>query len=105
MMKNENIWGVIIGLSLGTFLIRSSFIYLSSKVKVSPRLKSTFSLIPAAIFPALIVPMAFFHRGVNESLFYKERFFVLIISALICFKFRNILVCIVSGLALLYLLT
>lgn len=104
-MKNEGIWVVIAGLSIGTFIIRSTFIYLSSRIKISERLREIFSLIPAAIFPALIVPMTFFHKGVNEGLLYKERFIVLIIASLICYRFRSVLVTISSGLIILYFLS
>lgn len=103
-MKYDNFWVIVAGLAAGTFLIRASFIYLSSRVSIPKKYRDIFSLIPAAIFPALIVPMAFFHEGSNEALYNKERFVVLIISTAICFKIKNILLTILSGLFVLYFL-
>ena len=104
-MKYEGIWYVIFGVGLGTFIIRSTFIYLSSRIVLSERFKETLSLIPAAIFPALVVPMTFYHKGVNEVLFHKERFIALIIASVICYRFKSVLITIVSGLLILYVLS
>lgn len=104
-MKYPSFWYIVLGMTVGTFLIRSSFIYLSSKVSISKRARGILSLIPAAVFPALIVPMAFFHEGVNSVLYNKERFIVLVLATLICFKVKNILLTIVSGLLILYFLS
>ncbi|WP_372655091.1 AzlD domain-containing protein [Halobacteriovorax sp.] len=104
-MKYEGIWFVIIGLGLGTFIIRSTFIYLSSRIEISERFKEILSLIPAAIFPALVVPMTFYHKGANELLFNKERFIVLIIASIICYRLKSVFITIVSGLIILYILS
>ncbi len=104
-MKYEGIWFVILGLALGTFVIRSTFIYLSSRIKISERFKEIFSLIPAAIFPALVVPMTFYHKGTNEIFFYKERFIVLIIATIVCYKYKSVFITIISGLIILYVMS
>lgn len=90
-------------LTVGTIFIRGFFIALSSKMSISTKVKDLFTFIPAAIFPALIVPATFFHKGSVELLFNHERFVILIASAIFCFFVRNTFAVISFGLALLYL--
>ncbi|HXH32662.1 MAG TPA: AzlD domain-containing protein [Bacteriovoracaceae bacterium] len=92
-------------LAIGTICIRGSFIALSGKLSISPKVRELFSYIPAAILPALIVPVNFFHRGQVEWLGGKERFLILIVSGVVCYFIRNTLFVIAFGLALLYLVT
>lgn len=91
-------------LAVGTLLIRGAFIAFSNRFTVSPKLKELFTFIPAAIFPALIVPAAFFHQGGVGFLGGKERFVVLFLCGLASLWKRNTLFTIALGLLLLYLL-
>ncbi len=90
-------------LVVGTILIRGCFIAVSHRVNISPKLRELFTYIPAAIFPALVMPAAFFHHGRVEALAGKERFLILLFMALICYFKRNTLFIIGLGLGLLYL--
>lgn len=105
MISQYDFWLNISILGLGTFLIRSSIISLSSRIRISQRIKELFSFIPAAVLPALAIPPAFFHQGGVELLHNKERLFVLILSITVCVIFRNMLVTITFGLGALYLVT
>jgi branched-subunit amino acid transport protein len=67
--------------------------------------KEVLSFIPAAILPAMIAPMVFFHQGEVVFLAGKERLAVLILATLVCYYTKNMLITIGFGLALLYLLT
>jgi branched-subunit amino acid transport protein len=91
-------------LAVGTLLIRGSFIALSSRLHISSKVKDLFTFIPAAIFPAIVVPMTFFHKGSVDWLGGHERFIVLIIASVVCYFIRNTLFVILSGLLLLYAL-
>lgn len=105
-MINENYFLLNVALlTLGTFVIRGFFIALSGKMNISPAIKELFTFIPAAIFPALIMPASFFYRGSVELLAGKERFFVLMLSAVVCYFYRNTLFVIVFGLTLLFFVT
>lgn len=105
-MIEENYFIIIVSaLTVGTILIRGSFISLSGKISISSDLKELFSYIPAAIFPALIVPATFFHAGHVEWLYGKERFMVLLAAALAGYFYRNTLFVITFGLVLLYLVS
>lgn len=92
-------------LTVGTIIIRGSFISLSGKMKNTEKLRELFSYIPAAIFPAIIVPATFFHHGKVEWLMQKERFVILLASVVVSYFIRNTLFIVVFGLSLLYIVT
>jgi len=104
-MKYETYWLTILLLGIGTFLIRCSFIYLSSRLKINDFVKNALSFIPSAIFPALITPMVFFHEGHSSILFTKERLFALLLATVVAYKTRNVLITIISGLGILFALS
>ena len=89
-------------MAVGTLMIRGCFIALSGKMTITPKLRELFTFIPAAIFPALIMPGSFFHQGTVAWLGGKERFIILILSAIACGFIRNTLFVICFGLALLF---
>jgi branched-subunit amino acid transport protein len=103
MIANNYFLLNVILLAIGTIIIRGSFIALSSKMKISPKVRELFTYIPSAILPGLIIPATFFHQGAIAWLFGKERFVVLIISSIACYFYRNTLFVISFGLALLFL--
>lgn len=88
----------------GTIIIRGSFIFYSHRITITPKLRELFTFIPAAIFPAIMVPAAFFHQGQVEWLAGKERFAVLILASAFCFFVRQTFAVILFGLCALYLL-
>ena len=105
MIKAQYFWTCIGLLTLGTFAIRYSFIGLSDRMKITDRYRELFTYIPAAVFPAIAVPVVFYHQGSVEWLHGKERLFVLILSVVVSFLFRNLIVSLCFGLIALYLLT
>jgi branched-subunit amino acid transport protein len=56
-------WLAIIGLSLGTFAIRYSFIGLLAGKKLPPRLERGLQLAVPAIFAALVLPLILLQAG------------------------------------------
>ncbi len=98
-------WKIIAALSIGTFAIRSSIIFLSAKIKISDRAKEIFSFIPAAILPALITPLVFFHQGTVDLFLGKERMIVLMLATVVCYFTKSMLVTICFGLITLYAIT
>ena len=105
-MINDNYFLLnVVLLAVGTIIIRGSFIALSGKMKNSEKLRELFSFIPAAVLPAFIFPATFFHRGVVESIYGKERVLILIASGVVFFFVRSTLLIISFGLFLLYAAT
>ncbi|MFK8136810.1 MAG: AzlD domain-containing protein [Bdellovibrionales bacterium] len=93
----------IIPLAIGTYLIRLSFIAFSDRIQLNERTRRILSFIPVAVLPALIAPMAFFHKGGVDLFWGKERFVAMLLATIVCFYTRNMLYTLVSGLAILFL--
>jgi branched-subunit amino acid transport protein len=105
VIESSYFWQSIFFLSLGTLFIKGFFIFMSDKINIPDRIRELFAFIPAAILPALITPMVFFHQGEVELLLGKERFIVLAISTVICYFTKSMLATVSFGLALLYVIT
>lgn len=105
MITQSYFWMNVLLLALGTLVIRGSIIAVSTKIKISSRLKELFTYIPAAILPAFVAPAVFFHQGSVEWAFGKERTLVLILATLVCALTRSTLATIGFGLSALYLVT
>lgn len=98
-------WWNIFFLALGTLAIRFSIIAISNRITITDRHREIFTFIPAAILPALLVPMVYFHNGHVNWLMGKERLFILILSTYVSFLTRNMIVTVAFGLISLYLIS
>lgn len=103
MIPSSYFWLNIFFLTIGTIGIRYSVIGISGRVQITERTKEIFSFISAAIIPALIAPMVFFHQGHSSIAQGKERFVVLILTTVVCYFYRSTLVTILFGLVTLYI--
>ena len=103
-MNSEYFWTSIIGLAIGTLLIRVSFFFLLDKIKIPKRVEKAFTYIPAAVLPALVGPSVFLHKGSIQVLAGQERFLALIIATIACYFSKSVLVAIITGLGSLYLI-
>lgn len=104
MQSEWYLWQTIIPLGLGTLLIRCSFLFFGNRIKISPLIRELFTYIPAAVLPALTLPMVYFHEGIVSSLYGQERLVAFIVGVIVCIISRNILVTITFGLLALYFL-
>lgn len=98
-------WLCIGLLAAGTILIRGSVIAFSHRLQITPRMRELFTFIPAAIYPALIIPQVFFHQGHVAWLGNKERLVILILATAVSYLVRNILATLVFGLTALYFIS
>lgn len=98
-------WKITLILTLGTFLIRGSFVFLSKYLYLSDRGREVLSFIPAAILPAMTLPSVYFHQGQLETVMGKERLLILILSVVFCYLTKSMIFTISFGLILLYLTT
>lgn len=105
MIEPSYFWIVVGFLAVGTIAIRGSIIAISGKVFISDRMRELFTFIPAAIIPAIVAPMVFFHSGKVEWLGGRERLWVLLMATAICYFTRHMVTTVVFGLLTLYLLT
>jgi branched-subunit amino acid transport protein len=104
MIPSGYYWLNIFLLAIGTISIRFSIISISARIKISERTKEIFSYIPAAILPALVAPMIFFHKGDVAWIQGKERVLALFLTIIVCALTRSTLLTIAFGLGSLYLL-
>lgn len=104
MIESTFFWVILFFMIVGTICIRGSVIAMSSKLTINDRLRELFSYFPAAIFPAFILPSAFYHQGQSELFAGKERLVILIFALAISLWMRSTTVTIVTGLVALYFL-
>lgn len=105
MIDANYLWIAVIWLTLGTLAIRGSFIAISGKFVISDRMRELFTFIPAAIIPAIVAPVVFFHIGKVSWLGNRERLWVLLLATAVCYFTRHMVATVVIGLVTLYVLT
>lgn len=105
MINASYFWIVVFFLAVGTLAIRGSIIAISGKVVISDRMRELFTFIPAAIIPAIVAPMVFFHAGKVEWLGGRERLWVLLLATAVCYFTRHMVATVVFGLLSLYIVT
>lgn len=105
-MITDSAFYIAVGLvGLGTLTIRGSFVFLASKIHITQRSRMIFSFIPAAVLPALVTGMVYFHQGQVDWLAGKERMIVVTLAAVVSYYSKNMLVTILFGLTTLYCVT
>ena len=105
MIETFYFWLAIALLAAGTLVIRGSIIAVSGKFVITDRWREIFTFIPAAIIPAIVLPMVFFHSGKIEWLGHRERLVTLLLSTVVCYYSRQMVVTVGFGLLLLYLVS
>jgi len=105
VIEGSFFWTAVAMLAIGTLLIRFSIIAVSDRFEITDSHREIFSYIPAAIIPAIVFPMVFFHKGGVDWLAGKERLLVLVLACGVCWFTRNMLATIVFGLVALYSIT
>lgn len=103
-MDRTEFWTVSALLGLGTLLIRASFFYAYSFLRIPERLKSAFAFVPAAVLPALLAPAVVLHDGDVTELGGKERLVALAIAAAVCVRSENVALTLLTGMISLYVL-
>jgi branched-subunit amino acid transport protein len=105
MIPSNYFWTNIFLLATGTILIRFSIIAASSKIRITDRHKQLFSFIPAAVLPALTLPLVYFHQGQIVWLAGKERLIILLVAIGLSYFIRSMVLTIFFGMFGLYLLS
>jgi branched-subunit amino acid transport protein len=98
------IWLIMIGLAIGTFLIRVSFIQLLGKREVPPLLARSLRFIPASILSALVVPQILTRNNALELSLANPQLVAGMIAGLVAWRTKNVLLTIVSGMVALWML-
>lgn len=99
-----NIWLLIVGVGLGSVLLRASFLVLLRDRMLPESLTLSLGLVPAAVLAALIAPELLYSRenGVFDP--FGPRLAAGLLAAAVAWKTRNLLLTLIVGLGLLVVL-
>lgn len=104
MVDMAQYWPVVIGIGLGTFVIRYSFILIIDKITLPEPFLRMLRFIPASVLPALVVPSVLLNDAGVTSFDNWERVAAAIIAVGVAWKTRNILATIACGMVSLWVL-
>lgn len=104
MVDMNQYWSVVLGIGLGTFLIRYSFILIMDRITLPDMVQRMLRFIPASVLPALVVPAVVLHKNGVTSFAGWERVVAALIAVGVAWKTRSIIWTIASGMASLWLL-
>ncbi len=97
-------WTAIVILGVGTYLIRLSFIQAMDRCKPPQSVNQLLRFIPAAVLPAIIAP-ALCLQGSHLNLSWDNpRLIAGALAAITAWRFRNMLLPIIVGMATLWVL-
>lgn len=100
-LSNAEIWVVIVGLAIGTFLIRFSFLGIVGDRPLPPLLLKLLRYTPVAVLPGLVAPLVLWPQATGGTLD-PARLMAALATVAIGFATRNTLVAIIGGAVTLY---
>lgn len=103
-MSQTTLWLTIIGVSIGTYLMRLSFIELWKWMTVPPLLMRALNYVPAAVLAALVIPALLRSGGTIDVSLDNLRLYAGLAAALVAWYSRNMLLTLATGMAILWLL-
>lgn len=98
------VWIIMLGLAIGTFLLRSSFILLLGKREIHPLMERALRFVPAAVLSALVVPEILTR---HNSLLISPRnpqLIAAIVAVVVARRSRSVVLTILGGMATLWAL-
>lgn len=98
------LWLTIVGVSIGTYLLRLSFIELWKWLTVPPILMRALDYVPAAVLAALVMPALMRSGGAVDLSVDNLRLYAGLLAALVAWYSRNMLLTLAVGMATLWLL-
>lgn len=100
-----NLWLTMIAIGLATFAIRLSFIYLFGKVEMPDLVKRALRYVPPAVLSAIVFPELLLPGGQFDLSFGNGRLIAGLLAAVVAWRTKNVVLTIVTGMAVLYILT
>lgn len=96
------LWGMILAIAIGTFLLRLSFVHWMGHRQMSPAWTTVLSLVPAAVLCSLVLTGVLFPGGQSAGTVHNPRFWAAGVAFLVALRTRNIPLTIVVGMASLW---
>ena len=98
-----NAFTLIAGMAIATFLTRYPTMFLVSKIELSPQIKSALKYVPIAVLSAIIAPLVLMQEGRLDLSFDNAFLLAGIVSILISWRLKNLLLTIILGMASLWI--
>lgn len=99
-----NIWLIMIGLGIGTFIIRISFIALFGKWDIPPLLQRALRFIPVSVLFPLVVPQFLTRNNTIDLSLSNPHLVAGLVAGVIAWRTKNVVITILSGMIMLWLL-
>ena len=96
-MSSFEIWGVIVGLTLITFITRGFFLLVGERMELSETLQNALRYAPAAALVAIIAPEMFFAQGSGDMDISSPYFWGGVCSIIAFWLTRSMLLTIILG--------
>lgn len=101
-----NLWLVILGAAVGSYLLRVSFVALFGRVdEVPPRVKRTLAFVPPAVLAALVFPELLLREGTLAVSPANDRLLAGIVAAGVAWHTEDMLWTVLVGMLALYAFT
>lgn len=104
-MSEGQIWLIILGGMVTTYLTRLSFVALFPADRLPLRLRSGLQYIPPAVLAALVFPELLIRGGELQISIGNHRLLAGLVASLLAWRLKNTWLTIVSGMLVLWLLT
>lgn len=104
MIDMARYWPAVLGIGVGTFLIRFSFILIMDRLTLPEAAHRMLRFIPASVLPAIVVPAVLLPDGAGGPLAGSERILAALVAVAVAWKTRSILFTIASGMGALWAL-
>jgi branched-subunit amino acid transport protein len=101
-LDSSTLWLTMLGIGVGTFLMRFSFIWLFGQGEVRPAIQRVLRLVPASVLSALIMPSFVFSQQAAFSIG-NYRMWAGVVAAVVAWRARNVLLTIAAGMGTLWL--
>lgn len=95
-------WPVVLGIGLGTFAIRYSFILIMDRLTLPDAFHRMLRFIPASVLTALVTPSVLLHKNGVTAFAGWDRLIAALVAVLVAWKTRNTLATIASGMVVLW---
>lgn len=103
-MNPASLWLTILGVGIGTYFLRLSFIEMWRWLRVPPVLMRALDYVPSAVLAALVFPALLRPHGSIDVSFDNLRLCAGLLAAATAWYFRSILATLAVGMAALWLL-
>lgn len=92
-----NIWFVMVGLGLLTFLTRLSFIALHNRWAPPELFRRALHFVPVAVLTAIVVPELIMHNGSLDLTPLNPRLIAGLVAIFVAWRWKNTVLTILSG--------